>query len=61
MLDFRVAVGQDGLLDKISGLYSIRKDRHGALGLGWFAVRPAAGNWGPRYCAGRSTRPAGGR
>lgn len=40
--EFWVAVSPAGEIDGISGLYSLRKDRHEALWLSWFAVRPEA-------------------
>lgn len=42
LLDFWIVKGDDGSVSGISGLYSLRKDRHEALWLGWFAVRPSS-------------------
>ncbi len=42
LLEFWAAISPEGRLDGISGLYSMREDRHEALWLGWFAVRPSA-------------------
>ncbi len=39
LIDFWVAIADDGSVSGISGLYSVRKDRDEALWLGWFAVR----------------------
>lgn len=41
LLDFWVVISDDGSISGISGLYSLRKDRHEALWLGWYVVRPS--------------------
>lgn len=41
LLDFWVAISDDGSVSGISGLYSIRKDRDEALWLSWYVVRPS--------------------